>query len=225
VHGCLAPYVVHPAAFTFKLPDSVSFEEAAMVEPSPSGCKPRPRRASRRATSPWSSAPGRSARWWRWRRWPGGCSRVIISDLQQIKLDIAGQYPGITPVNIRNEKLADVVARETDGWGAESSSRPAAAPRRLRTCSRCLGPAAASCWSACRSSRSVRRVSPRRQGDPHRNVFPLRQRVRRRIAMMGSGKVDLKPLISETFRFEDSVEPSKRAAERRPGDVEAADAG
>ena len=33
VHGCLAPSVVHPAAFTFKLPDAVSFGEAAMVEP------------------------------------------------------------------------------------------------------------------------------------------------------------------------------------------------
>lgn len=33
VHGCLTPRVVHPAAFTFKLPDTVSFAEGAMVEP------------------------------------------------------------------------------------------------------------------------------------------------------------------------------------------------
>ena len=33
VHGCLTPEVVHPAAFTYKLPDSVSFAEGAMVEP------------------------------------------------------------------------------------------------------------------------------------------------------------------------------------------------
>jgi len=33
VHGILRPTVVHPAAFTFKLPDAVSFAEAAMVEP------------------------------------------------------------------------------------------------------------------------------------------------------------------------------------------------
>ena len=31
--ACLTPYVVHPAAFTFKLPDNVSFAEGAMVEP------------------------------------------------------------------------------------------------------------------------------------------------------------------------------------------------
>ena len=33
VHGVLRPFVVHPAAFTFKLPPTVSFAEGAMVEP------------------------------------------------------------------------------------------------------------------------------------------------------------------------------------------------
>ncbi len=33
IHGCLTSEVVHPAAFTFKLPDNVSLAEGAMVEP------------------------------------------------------------------------------------------------------------------------------------------------------------------------------------------------
>ena len=33
IHGVLRPSVVHPAAYTFKLPDTVTFAEAAMVEP------------------------------------------------------------------------------------------------------------------------------------------------------------------------------------------------
>jgi D-xylulose reductase len=33
IHGCLTPFVVHPAAFTFRLPDNVSFAEGAIVEP------------------------------------------------------------------------------------------------------------------------------------------------------------------------------------------------
>ena len=32
IHGVLTPYVVHPANYTFKLPDNVSFAEGAMVE-------------------------------------------------------------------------------------------------------------------------------------------------------------------------------------------------
>ena len=41
----------------------------------------------------------------------------------------------------------------------------------------------------------------------------------RAIAMIASGKVDLKPLISETFRFDESIAAFERAAEGRPGDV------
>ena len=33
IHGCLTPFVVHPAAFTFKMPHNVSFAEGAFVEP------------------------------------------------------------------------------------------------------------------------------------------------------------------------------------------------
>src|SRR5947207_7667074 len=33
VHGVLRPAVVHPAEFTFRLPDNISFAEGAMVEP------------------------------------------------------------------------------------------------------------------------------------------------------------------------------------------------
>lgn len=33
VHGSLARYVDHPADFCFKLPDALSYEQGAMVEP------------------------------------------------------------------------------------------------------------------------------------------------------------------------------------------------
>ncbi|MEZ4612076.1 MAG: alcohol dehydrogenase catalytic domain-containing protein [Caldilineaceae bacterium] len=61
IHGVLRPTVVHPAVLTFKLPDSVSFAEGAMVEPLRRACTPPPRRRSNRATWPWSPARGPSA--------------------------------------------------------------------------------------------------------------------------------------------------------------------
>src|SRR5687767_3468707 len=129
VHGCLTPYVVHPAAFTFKLPDNVSFAEAAMVEPFAVGLQA----ASKARIAPGDLAvvigagpigimvaPAALA---------GGCSRVIVSDLQAEKLKIAGRYPGVLAVNIREEKLADVVTRETDGWGADVVFEASGSPR------------------------------------------------------------------------------------------------
>jgi len=37
--------------------------------------------------------------------------------------------------------------------------------------------------------------------------------------LIASGKVDLEPLVSATFLFEQSVEAVERAAAGRPGDV------
>ena len=39
------------------------------------------------------------------------------------------------------------------------------------------------------------------------------------IRLLGSGKIDVKPMITHTFKFEESVEAFERAAEHRPTDV------
>jgi D-xylulose reductase len=51
------------------------------------------------------------------------------------------------------------------------------------------------------------------------SVFRYAHQYDRAIALMASGRVDLKPLISETFPFERSVEAFDRAVEARPTDV------
>ena len=50
-------------------------------------------------------------------------------------------------------------------------------------------------------------------------MFRYAHQYDRAIALMASGKVDLKPLISETFPFEKSIPAFERAAEGRPTDV------
>ena len=41
----------------------------------------------------------------------------------------------------------------------------------------------------------------------------------RALALIGSGKVDLKPLISHTYAFAESITAFERAASGRPSDV------
>jgi D-xylulose reductase len=50
-------------------------------------------------------------------------------------------------------------------------------------------------------------------------VFRYAHQYDRAIALFASGRVDLKPLISETFTFEDSIKAFDRAVEARPSDV------
>lgn len=220
IHGCLTPYVVHPASFTYKLPASVSFAEAAMVEPFAVGLQA----ASKAKIAPGDLGvvigAGPIGIMVALAALAGGCSRVIISDLQPQKLQIAGRYPGVVTVDITREKLADVVARESDGWGADVVFEASGSPKayhgifslpRPGGCLVVVGmpvePVDFDVVSA--AAREIRIETVFR----YANVYD------RAIAMIASCKVDLKPLISETFRFEESIAAFERAAEGRPGDV------
>ncbi|WP_395673330.1 NAD(P)-dependent alcohol dehydrogenase [Inquilinus sp.] len=220
VHGCLTPEVVHPAGFTFKLPDNVSFAEGAMVEPFAVGLQAAVKARIQPGDFAVVIGAGPIGIMAALTALAGGCSRVLISDLLPEKLAIAERYPGITGVNIRETKLADAVAAATDGWGAdvvfEASGSPRAYPGifdvvRPGGCLVVIGmpvePVAVDLVAA--AAKEVRIETVFR----YANVYD------RAIAMIASGKVDLKPLISHTYGFEDSITAFERAAEGRPADV------
>jgi len=220
VHGCLTPEVVHPAGFTFKLPDNVSFAEGAMVEPFAVGLQAAVKARIQPGDLGVVIGAGPIGIMAALAALAGGCSRVLISDLLPEKLAIAERYPGITGVNIREKKLADAVAEATGGWGAdvvfEASGSPRAYPGIFDTvrpggCLVVIGmpvePVAVDLVAA--AAKEVRIETVFR----YANVYD------RAIAMIASGKVDLKPLVTETYGFEDSIAAFERAAEGRPGDV------
>ena len=220
VHGCLTPEVVHPAGFTFKLPDNVSFAEGAMVEPFAVGLQAAVKARIQPGDFAVVIGAGPIGIMAALAALAGGCSRVLISDLLPEKLAIAERYPGITGVNIRETKLADAVAAATGGWGAdvvfEASGSPRAYPGifdvvRPGGCLVVIGmpvePVAVDLVAA--AAKEVRIETVFR----YANVYD------RAIAMIASGKVDLKPLISHTYGFEDSITAFERAAEGRPADV------
>jgi D-xylulose reductase len=150
----------------------------------------------------------------------GGCSRVFVSDVLQEKLDIAARYPGVVPVNARTQDLAAVIREATDGWGAdvvfEASGNPAVFKGlfglvRPGGCAVLIGipidPVAFDVAAAQAKEARIETVFR------YANVYP------RAIALIASGKVNLKPLISATFAFDDAIKAFERAVEGRGGDV------
>jgi D-xylulose reductase len=220
IHGVLTPYVVHPANYTFKLPDNVSFAEGAMVEPFAVGMQA----ATKARITPGDTAvvlgAGPIGTMVALAALAGGCARVIIADLAQPKLDIAARYQGVIPVNIREKKLASEVKRLTDDWGAdvvfECSGSPKAwdniteLPRPGGTIVVVGLPVEPVAFDIAGLSTKELRVE---------SVFRYAHQYDRAIALIASGKVDLKPLITETFSFEESIPAFERAAEGRPADV------
>ncbi|MER8709544.1 NAD(P)-dependent alcohol dehydrogenase [Mesorhizobium sp. M1088] len=220
VHGVLTPYVVHPANYTFKLPDNVSFAEGAMVEPFAVGMQA----AAKAKIAPGDTAvvigAGPIGTMVAIAALAGGCARAVVADLAQPKLDIAGGYQGVIPINVRDRNLAAEVRRLTDGWGADvvfECSGSSKAWETLLDLPRPGGavvvvglPVAPIAFDVATASTREVRIE---------TVFRYAHQYERAIALMGSGRVDLKPLISATFPFEDSINAFDRAVEARPADV------
>lgn len=221
VHGILRPTCVHPEAFTFKIPENVSFAEAAMVEPLAVGvhaatkAKVKPGDiAVVMGAGPIGLVTALSAL-------AAGCAQVYVSDLEEQKLEIAGSLSGaITPVNIRSENLAERVLQETDGWGANVIFEATGSPQAAATVFEPLCPggcvvmiggqpdpiqydAGAAMVREARVENILR----------YAHVFP------RCVSMLSSGSINLKPLITRTFAFDESVEAFDLAASAPPEHV------
>jgi len=220
IHGVLTPYVVHPENYTFKLPDNVSFAEGAMVEPFAVGMQA----ATKAKITPGDTAvvlgAGPIGMMVALAALAGGCARVIIADLAQPKLDIAARYQAIIPVNIREKDLIAEVKKLTDDWGADVVFECSGSPKAWESiaglprpggCIVVVGlPVEPVAFDvAGLTTREIRIES----------VFRYAHQYDRAIALIASGKVDLKPLITETFPFEKSIAAFERAAEGRPADV------
>ena len=220
VHGVTRTSVVHPAAFTFKLPDSVGFGEAAMVEPLAIGMHAAKKAAIKPGDTAVVTGAGTIGVVTALAALAGGCSRVIITDIKAEKLKIASGYKGIIPANPTSEDAVAKVMELTDGWGAdivfEASGSPAAAASAFDFIAPggCVvfigmppGPVELDIVKA--MSREVRIETIFR----YANAYP------RALALLGSGKIDLKPLITETYDFDDGIEAYDYAANPSPSSV------
>lgn len=207
VHGVLRPTVVHPASFTFKLPDSVSFAEGAMVEPLAIGMHAAVKAQVKPGDLAVVMGAGTIGMVTAIAALAAGCSRVVITDVKQPKLDLAVTLGPITAVNTEREDLNEVVMHMTEGWGADIVFEASGAPKAI----------AGVCEPLCPGGRVVLIGMPVGMASYDvvgaqvkearvEHIFRYAHVYPRALALMGSGKIDVKPLITEKFTFLDSIQ-------------------
>jgi D-xylulose reductase len=207
VHGCLTPYVTHPAAYTFKLPANVSFAEGAMVEPLAVGMHATVKAKVKPGDLGVVMGAGPIGIVTALAALAGGCSQIVITDVQQPKLDLAARLGPIRPVNVAKENLRAVIDDLTEGWGAdivfeasgagaalESVHEPLCPGGRIVLIGLPVRPVSLNLVAFSAKEASIETVFR------YAHVYP------RALALMGSGRINVKPLISRTFEFRDSVE-------------------
>jgi D-xylulose reductase len=222
IHGVLRPSVVHPAAFTFKLPDTVSLAEGAMVEPVAVGMHAATKAKIKPGDLAVVMGAGPIGMVTALAALAGGCSRVVMTDIQQPKLDLAATLGPITPVNVAHQNLQEVINQLTDGWGANvvfecSGSEKAAAAVFSPLC-----PGGTVVYVGIPLKPIAYEVAAAMVKEARaEHVFRYAHVYPRAIALMASGKLNVKPLITDTFPFAQSVEAFNFAVQMPPTSVKA----
>ncbi|MEM8952375.1 MAG: NAD(P)-dependent alcohol dehydrogenase [Pseudomonadota bacterium] len=220
VHGILRPICIHPAAYTFKLPETVSDDAGAMVEPLAVGVHAANKAKIQPGDVAVVTGAGPIGMVTVLAALAAGCSRVIVSDIQEPKLEIVAKLGAVTPVNVKSQSLEDVVAKETDGWGADvvfesSGAGPAAEGVfpliRPGGCVVYIGlPLEPIAYDVVGASVKEARVE---------HVFRYAHVYPRAVAMLASGAIDVSPLITDHFAFADSIEAFDYAKAMPPSSV------
>jgi D-xylulose reductase len=176
IHGCLRESIVHPANLTFKLPDNVSFEEGALVEPLAIGVHSAKKA---RVFVPGDTAlvlgAGTIGLVTALAAIAAGCSHVIVADSKQEKLDFIRKHydARISTFNIATGDLKAIGL-----WQTSARRRHRLRSQRQPAVPSCRPPAS----------------SPRRQGRADRHAAGAGADRHRRSADQGNRIPDHLPL-------------------------------
>jgi D-xylulose reductase len=222
VHGCLTGTVVHPADFTFKIPENVSFAEAAMVEPLAVGMHAATKASVRPGDIALVIGAGAIGMVTALSALAAGCARVLISDVQAAKLALAARLGPITPVNVAQQSLKEAVLEATDGWGADIIFEASGNARVFEGIFEFLCPAGRLVLIGMPGNPvSFDVVAAQVKEATISTIFRYAHVFDRALALMGAGKIDVKPLITDTFKFSDSIAAFDYACAMKPGSVKA----
>jgi D-xylulose reductase len=219
VHGCLRETLVHPAIFVFKLPENVGFDEGALVEPFAVGLHAARKAQIKPGDIALVIGAGTIGLVTAIAAIAGGCSQVIIADIVQEKLDFASRM-GMMAVNVVRESLNERVSGITNGWGAdivfEASGSEAAVSKVFEPL--CPGGRVVFIGMPIRPV-PIDIVSAQVKEARMETIFRYAHVYPRALSLMESGKVNLKPLITDRYRFEESIAAFEYAANPKPSSV------
>ena len=219
-HGCLTPEVVFPSNFVFKLPENVSYAEGAMIEPLAVGLQ-----AAEKA----KIIPGETALVMgcgpiglviALTALAGGCSKVFIADIVNEKLKMCNNFENLIPIDLNIDDPTNVIKKNTNNWGANIIFEASGATKAYETIFD----------SICPAGRVVIVGNPMNpipmdfatlltKEIEIKTVFRYAHQYERAINLLSSNKIDVKPMITDTVAFDDSIKAFERAAKNLPEDV------
>ncbi|EFF0761897.1 NAD(P)-dependent alcohol dehydrogenase [Escherichia coli] len=220
VHGCLRESVIHPGAFTFKLPDNISFAEGAMVEPLAIGMHAATKAGIKPGDTALVIGAGTIGIVTALAALAGGCSDVIICDRFDDKLSVVANYDNLHAVNIKRNNLKDEVNKLTAGNGVDIIFECSGAKSAIVDLAEYAIPGGCVILVGMPiETASIDIVSAQAKELTFRTIFRYANMYPRTLRLLGSGKINVSPLISAKYKFIQSIEAFERATQGCPGDI------
>jgi D-xylulose reductase len=219
-HGCLTPQVVFPSKFVFKLPDNVSYAEGAMIEPLAVGLQ---------ATEKARIIPGEVALVMgcgpiglviALTALAGGCSKVFIADVVSEKLKMCENYENLVGVDLTKESIVSKIKNETDNWGVNIIFEASGAVKAYDMIFDSICPAGRVILVGNPTDNVPMDFATLLTKEIEiKTVFRYAHQYDRAIRLLSSNKIDVRPMITDTLLFDDSIKAFERASKNLPNDV------
>ncbi|GIU32957.1 NAD(P)-dependent alcohol dehydrogenase [Shewanella schlegeliana] len=218
--GCCSEYVVHPAAFTFKIPEHMSYAEGAMVEPLAIGMQAATKANIKPGDIGLVYGAGTIGVMCALSALASGCAEVIVVDVVDEKLATVNEYQGITVINSLKQDVAEVIAAKTAGRGVNVVFECCGVESVITTiCQHAAPNGTVVLVGMPVEPVKFDIVAAQVKEITFKTIFRYANMYPKTINLISSGKLNVKPLISKTYKFEDSLEAYARALEANPSDV------
>ncbi len=223
VHGAFCEYLAWPSDFLFKLPDSVSFDEGAMIEPLAVGLWAAKRGGVEAGDCVAVLGAGPIGLLTLQAASAEGATRIIVSDLEDGRLELAGHFGATDVIDASESDAADTVMELTGGRGVDVAFECAGAVPTLQMAMRVV-----------RDGGTVQLVGMPAEQHPE---IPLYEIINREldvrglfryvncyppaISLVATNRVRVEPLVTHHFDLDEAPEVMTFVHERRDGVVKA----
>ena len=221
IHGCLRETVVHPASLTFKLPSHVSFHEGALVEPVAIGVYS----AKKARIAPGDTAlvigAGTIGIVTALAAESSGCAKVYIADIKKGKLEFVNQHyhDKIETIDLNQTDIKSYFSQKGIG-GVDIVFEASGSAKVYETICAYLVPGGRMVLTGMPGGPvPLDVVAMQAKELSIETIFRYVNMYPRVINMISSGSLNVKPLATRCYSFEDSVAAFEYAATLPEKDV------
>ncbi|MDC7231776.1 MAG: NAD(P)-dependent alcohol dehydrogenase [Spirochaetales bacterium] len=214
VQGCLRESFVHPAGLTFKLPDNVSFHEGALVEPLAIGVYAAKKAAISTGDNALVLGAGTIGIVTALAAEASGCANVFIADVKKEKLDFVKEHYGdkITAIDLSSETVTDTL-KNAGVEQVEIVFEASGSEKAFEGITDCMTPQGTIVLIGMPNAPvPIDVVAVQVKEIELKSIFRYVNIYPRVIGMIASGKMNVLPLVTKVYDFNQSLEAFEYAA-------------